>query len=54
MPGGAPARIIGLVHQVGNLIEGFDVFGVLAEREFDLGLLDHGIDAAQPVGFRIR
>ena len=29
------------------------MFGVLAERELDLGLLDHGIDAPHPVGFRI-
>lgn len=26
------------------------MFGLSSEREFDLGLFDHGIDAAQPIG----
>src|SRR5258708_5782992 len=53
MPSGAAPRIVGLVHQTGNSVEGLDLLRVLAEREFDFGLLDNGVDAAQPVGFRI-
>ena len=35
------------------MVERLDVLGVLPEGEFDLGLLDHRVDAAQPVGFRV-
>jgi len=54
MPGGATTRIIDLVYEPPHLIKSLDVLGVLAEGEFDLGLLDDGIDAAQPVGLRLR
>ena len=49
MPGGAAARIVGLLDEIANLIEGFDVFGVLTESEFDLGLFEYGVDAAHLV-----
>ena len=49
MPGGAAARVVDRVDEIANLIEGLDVFGVLSEGEFDLGLFGDGVDAAQPV-----
>jgi hypothetical protein len=39
VPGGAATRVIGLFHDATNIFEGRDVFGLLAERELDLGLL---------------
>jgi hypothetical protein len=50
MPSGAQARVIGLLDKLGNLVEGGDVFGVLAEGKLDLGLIDYRVDTAQPVG----
>ena len=49
MPGRTAARVVALVDEIAYLIEGLDVLGMLAEREFDLGLFDHGVDTAQPV-----
>ena len=53
MPGGATARVVDLVDETAQLIERLDMLGVLAEGEPDLGLLDDGVDAAQPVGFGV-
>ena len=50
MPSGAAARVVGLLDQRANLLERIDVFGVLAQGKFDLGLLQHGVNTAQPVG----
>ena len=52
MPGGAAAWIA-LVDETAYLIEGLDVFGMLPESKFDLGLFDDRVDAAQPVRFLI-
>ena len=38
MPSGAAARIIGLVDKCANLLERLEMFGVLAQGKFDLGL----------------
>ena len=53
MPSRAAARVVDLVDEAAHLVESLDVLGVLAEGEFDLGLLDDGVDAAQPVRFGI-
>ena len=49
MPSGAAARVAGLVDELANSSERLDVLGVPPERIFDLGLFEHGVDAAQPV-----
>jgi hypothetical protein len=54
VPGGAATRVIGLFHDSTNVFEDCDVFGLLAERELDLGLLYHGIDTAQAIGLCVR
>ena len=39
MPGGAAARVFGLIDDTANLIEGLDVLSVLSEGEFDSACL---------------
>ena len=51
MPSGAAARVVGLLHDAANCFERRNVFGVSPKRELDLGLFEHGVDAAQPVRF---
>ena len=53
MPGRAPTRVVALVDKTAYLIEGLDVLGMPAEGELDLGLLDDGVDTAQPVGLGV-
>ena len=45
MPGGATTRIVDLVDVAADLVESLDVLGMLAEREFDLGLLENGVES---------
>ena len=53
MPSGAAARVVGLVDDAANFFERSDVLGVTSQRVFDLGLLEYGVDAAQPVRLRV-
>src|SRR5690242_12074276 len=53
MPGCTAARIIAVLEERTYLVEGLDVVGMLAEREFDLRLFEHGVDTAQPVHLRV-
>ena len=52
-PSGTTARIVGLVCNVANFIEGLDLLGVPPEGEHDLGLFQDCIDATPPVRLRI-
>src|SRR5215510_14423985 len=52
-PGGAAARIIGLVHNATNFFEGSDVLSMVPQCKSHLGLFEHGIDAAQSVRLRV-
>src|SRR3954452_14076991 len=53
MPCRPSAWVAGLVDEAGNLIEGEDVFSVLSESEFDLGLFEHSVDTAESVRLRV-
>ncbi|MGH7114887.1 MAG: hypothetical protein ACREE9_10375, partial [Stellaceae bacterium] len=50
MPGSPARRITGGLDNAANAVERLDLLAVLAERIFDLSLLEDGVDAAQPVG----
>src|ERR1700748_2749570 len=49
VPGRAAARVAALVYERTDRVESLDLVGMLTERELDLGLLDHGVDAPAPV-----
>ncbi len=53
VPCGAAVRTAGLVDDAANAFQGLDMIGVLSQRILDLGLFEHGVDAAQSVRLRV-
>ena len=51
MPSGAAAWVVCLVDNAANFFQSPNMFGVMPKRVFYFCLFEHGIDAAQPVGF---
>src|ERR1700720_2564492 len=49
MPSGTAAWIVRIPHNVTDVVQILDVLDMLPERKFDIALLQHGVDAAQPV-----
>src|SRR5262249_17396167 len=49
VPGGTALRVSGTLCQVTNALQGLDVLCVPAQGELDLGLLQDGVNTAQPV-----
>src|SRR6516162_5674241 len=53
MPSGPARRVSSRIHDATNFFERTDVLGVTSQCVLHLGLIEYGVDAAQPVRLRI-